>query len=93
MAYYGSPRSDKTGARYFEQVAVETTKTTECPVSAITPDIEFLNGQFQSNRLLVKSGGTLNGPDAGKWPTWWADVVEVCEREMRHANAIVGLTD
>lgn len=73
-------------------VFIEGTKTAECPTSAITPDIDWLLRQLHDNRMAVKAGGTLYGPDARKWPAWWADAVETSMAAHDHANAILGST-
>jgi len=85
MAYYETVKREKS--------AIESTRTTECPVSRITPDIQWLHGQFQSNRLAVKAGGSLYGPVSGSWPAWWAQTSEICNLAASEANAAIGISD
>lgn len=59
----------------------------------VSPVIEFINGQFHANQMAVRSGGTIYGTDAGKWPAWWSDAVEILTSEQRYANAIIGITN
>jgi hypothetical protein len=75
-----------------EQTAIEETKTTECPVSLITPDIRWLNGQFHSNCFASLAGGSLYGTNAGKWPAWWADTITTCTAAKREADSLIGIT-
>jgi hypothetical protein len=74
-------------------VHIESTATSECPTSIVTPEMDWLLQQFHSNRMAAKAGASLFGPNANRWPAWWADAVEALTSEHAHANNIQGITD
>ncbi len=43
--------------------------------------------------MAVKAGGSLFGRDAGKWPAWWSDAIDVLTLEQTRANAIQGAAE
>lgn len=54
----------------------------ECPAAIITPDSkELITLDARYRRLKEASGATLYGPDARRWPAWWADVVTTIETQ------------
>jgi hypothetical protein len=45
----------------------------DCPVSFITGESQTLVELHAHAEIAKDNGGTMFGPDASKWPAWWAD--------------------
>ena len=53
----------------------------ECPVSLITPESMWLVQMLGSQgRVKEACGAALFGPNSGRWPAWWFDAVDICQR-------------
>lgn len=56
--------------------------STECPVSAITPQSQELIQIYARNAHMQEAAGaSLFGPDMGKWPARMVDVFVALESE------------
>ena len=54
----------------------------ECPVALITAESqELVTLDARYRRTKDAAGATLFGPDARRWPAWWADVVTTIETQ------------
>ncbi len=62
-------------------------------MSLLTPDILWLLGEFHSNAMTEKCGGSMYGPDSRRWPAWWADAMETLTAERMHTNALIGIRE
>lgn len=49
----------------------------ECPVSAITGESLAIVEMAANADVAHDKGGVMFGPDAAKWPAWWADALGV----------------
>lgn len=49
----------------------------ECPVSYITGESLGIVELFAHAEVATDRGGAMFGPDASKWPAWWADALGV----------------
>ena len=60
---------------------IDEIESSECPVSAITPQsmwlVQLLGAQ---SRVREASGAAMFGPHAGRWPAWWFDAVDTFQR-------------
>lgn len=68
---------------------VEEIELSECPVSLITPESRQLVEIQVSAQTMSKSGVSLYGPDASRWPARMYDAAVVVQQEHNRAeNAI-----